>query len=1041
MSEDDQTECPACGFRNLRDMRFCGECGARLPAPVSAIPEHRHLTILFSDLVDYTGLSSRLDLEDLKALTDAYRSIARDAIQGRGGDVRQFQGDAVMAYFGYPRASERSARDAVAAALSLVERVSRLKAGRENVRVRVGLHWGPVVVGGDNTLAVGQAPNVASRVQTVAAPNAVVISEAIYTLVRGFFVCEDLGPHLLKGVAGEVRLYRVLGETGARDRLDAAPLGGLSTFVGRVDEMAVLEKAWRRACDGGPSLVTIAGNAGVGKSRLVRGFLSAIGREEVLTLRGQCTPDLRHSALHPFVSILEHQLALADLPPAEKRVRLARALMSIEAAEPLSVALLAAVLSIPLDEHERIDTLPPQLRRERTLSSLVRWLAGLARNRAVVIVIEDLHWADPSTLDVIGLLIEKAGTARLLLLTTCRPDELDAPLPWPQHTSPLELQGLPFDDAAHLVVSAAGATRLAPDVVRAVVERSDGVPLFLEEVTRAVVEDGNHARVPASLKDSLTARMDRLGKSRAVAQMAATIGREFSASLLKTVSEAPESEVWSGLDDLMAAGLVYREGEPREGRFTFKHALVRDVAYESLLPSTRQRHHRSIAEALSAFPDMRVVRPELVAHHYTLSGMAEKAIPKWLAAGLGALQRAENLEAIAHLQKGLALIARSETMAPRERLEMELGFQQALGPAMMAIKGYASQESLNAHLRAEELARELGKPKVFDTLWGQWAFYFVAGELRAAHSLGQQVLQLSRASRNPVDLAPAHHAAGYAHCYRAEYAQAVALAEEGIARFDLAIEKSNVERFQFASTIALHNFASTALWVTGRTRAAIEHQERAMLLAAKLQHAPCWAFAHTSNTWLCQLRGDTAGLRKAATEVARLSSAGAFSFWPTVVRLFEAWATVEEGDPVAGARGLRQALADYRAIGGGILRTHVFALLADSLVKAGEPLEALRVLDEGLASAAATMERHFEPELHRLRGEILHANPDRRGEADESFRRALELARLQGARVFELRALTACVRAGKVENRAELAALCESLDPDLPDVRAARTLT
>ena len=635
---------------------------AELPAPDA---ERRQLTVMFCDLVDSTRLASQLDPEDYRAVVRAYQQTCAAVIQPFDGHIAQYLGDGLLVYFGYPQAHDDDAQRAVRAGLSILDAMRTLSAhlvhdNGVRLAIRLGIHTGLVVVGamggGDRQeqLALGDTPNIAARLQGLAAPDTLVISAATYRLVQGYFACQDLGLHTVKGMDQPIALYQVLQESAAQSRLDVAATRGLTPLVGREEEVGLLLRRWAQSQDGLGQVVLLSGEAGIGKSRLVEVLRERAEREGCTRIVFRCSPYYQQSALYPVIEHLQRLLQFSrDDAPRRSWPSWSRRCRRIALPSDEVVPLLAALLSVPLPEA-RYAPLPlsPQRQRQKTLEALLAWLVAEAERQPTLAVWEDLHWADPSTLEFLSLLIDQTPTARLLTLLTCRP-EFRPPWSARSYLTQLTLGRLGRAQVEAMIERITGGKALPAEVVQQIVAKTDGVPLFVEELTKAILESGllreredryeltgplPSLAIPATLHDSLMARLDRLATGKEVAQLAATLGRTFPYELLRAVSPLDEATLQQALARLVEAELLYQRGVPPQATYLFKHALIQEAAYQSLLKSTRQQYHQRIAQVLEAqFPDTAETQPELLAHHYTEAGCREQAIPYWQRAGQQAL--------------------------------------------------------------------------------------------------------------------------------------------------------------------------------------------------------------------------------------------------------------------------------------------------------------------------------------------------------------------------------------------------------------------
>ncbi len=655
-------------------------------APISDEGERRQLTVMFCDLVGSTPLSEQSDPEELRDLIRAYQHTCIAVITQFDGRVAKYLGDGLLAYFGYPRAHEDDAQRAVRAGLGIVAAMQTFNAkhGRigkmpVSLRVRLGIHTGLVVVGEmgggefrEHAAIVGDTPNTADRLQEQADPDSVVISAATYQLVRGLFECELLGPRVLKGLSIPVQVYRVLRESDAQSRLDVAMQTGLTPLVGRENESATLNERWERARNSEGRVVLLNGEPGIGKSRLIQAFKERIATEPHRWLECHCSSYHQNSALHPVIELLQRLLGFQSQDdPLAKLEKLEHELREVDLPLTDYLPLLASLLSLPVSENYPQLTLTLEAQKEKTHVAVQSWLLSLAQREGLVLLLEDLHWVDPSTLELLGHLLEQVPTAPLMLVLTYRPEF--AP-PWSNrsHFTIITLSRLPRSQSEAMIQNVTGGRPLPPQVLDQIIVKTDGVPLFVEELTTMVLEsdllrehDGRYEltgplpplAIPSTLQDSLTARLDRLGSAREIAQLAATIGRDFSYELLRAISPADASVLQTALATLVEVEVLYRRGVTPQARYFFKHALIRDAAYESLLKSKRQQVHSRIASVLEErFPDSASTQPELVAHHYTESGLSAQAIPYWRKAGEQALQRSAFVESINHFTKALSLL-------------------------------------------------------------------------------------------------------------------------------------------------------------------------------------------------------------------------------------------------------------------------------------------------------------------------------------------------------------------------------------------------
>jgi class 3 adenylate cyclase/predicted ATPase len=995
--------------------------------------ECRQLTVLFCDLVGSTALARQLDPEDLREVVRAYQDTCARVIARFDEHIAQYLGDGLLVYFGYPLAHEDDAQRAVRAGLGMVEAMGQLNTRLAQERsvhlaVRLGIHTGLVVVGevGGGTrqeqLALGETPNIAARLQEIAAPNTLVISAATLQLLGGFFACQPLGTPLLKGFAQPLAVSRVLYEHMARSRLEAAGSTGLTPLVGREQEVRLLQERWAQVKDGSGQVVLLSGEAGIGKSRLVQMLTEQVASEPQAWLTPcQCSPYYQHSALYPWIDLLE-RVALRferEETPAQKLSKLEGFLVQYGLPLAEAVPLFATLLSLPLPTDYAPLMVSSEQQKRMTLHTLLTILLRIAVQQPVLFVMEDLHWVDPSTLELLSLLVDQGPTARILALLTFRPDYSP---PWSgrSHLTQVTVHRLPQRQAVEVIRQVAHGKALPPEVVEQIVARTDGVPLFVEELTKMVLESGllqecedryeltgplPPLAIPATLHDSLMARLDRLAAVKGLAQLGATLGREFSYALLQAVSPWDEGTLQRGLHQLVEAEFLYQRGLPPHATYFFKHALIQDAAYQSLLRSTRQQYHQRIAQVLvEQFSEVAETQPELLAHHYTEAGLREQAIGYWQQAGQQALKRSANLEAIQHLTAGLELLATlPETPA---RAQQELDLQLALGSALVATKGYAAPEVEQTYARARALCAQVGDtPQLFPTLQGLCQCYYGQGALPTARELGEQLYRLAQREAAPPHLLEAHDALGSTLFYLGDYAAAWTHLEQGIARTDLTAERALALSHGVAPGVRCLAIAANVLWCLGYPAQAMRRSQEALALAQGLAHPYSLALAQFWMVYLhCRCR-EAQAVQAQADALLALATAQGFALWVEVGTCWRGWALAMQGQSEAGLAQLHQGLAAVLTTGWTLGQSSCLVLLAEAAGHAGQVAEGLRLLAEALTAFEATGRGDGLVEAYRLQGELLlrQATPDA-AQAEACFLQALAMARRQHAKSWELRA-------------------------------------
>jgi class 3 adenylate cyclase/tetratricopeptide (TPR) repeat protein len=1038
--------CLRCGFENPSDSRFCGGCGARLQEvrAEDSQGERRQLTVLFADLVGSTELSQRLDPEDLGELIAAYQTICGDAVAEHEGHIAQYLGDGVVVYFGYPKAHEDEAQRAVQCGLDILERCRAL---RENgtvpqdleLQVRLGAHTGRAVVGrvgaGDrqDRLALGDTPNIAARIQSEATPGSLVVSDATWKLVRNYFDGKLLGSRRLKGVSDPIDVWLVENQRGSIDRVEAASM--LTPMIGREQEREMLLSAWGRVQDGHSEFILLSGDPGIGKSRLVHFLREEVEVEATDILVMRATPSGHNSPFRPVIDLIEQRLGLdRSRSPGERRARLERSIDVLESVPHDVVYLLAPLLSLPTDDDPPVDVSPARW-RVRTIDACVELTAAIASRAPTLLVVEDLHWADSSTQELIEVLVTTAPAVPLLGVLTTR-SELRPPWARSRAVRTIELEKFSREGSAAIAKGVAFGKGLPADVLRQIVARSDGVPLFVEELTRTVLDSGLLREraasweaigplpldtIPASVDASLTSRIDRLGASRATAQLAATIGREFSLAMLRAVSERSEGTLRQDLDRLLEAGVAF-QSDDHDDLFVFKHALIRDAAYNSLLRSTRQQFHARIATALrERFTDQIEQRPDLIAFHLTNAGNDEEAVPFWEAASQQAIERASFPEAAGHLEQALECLARLAVTPTHQGRELEIRIM--LAPLLMTVKGWGSVDVEHMCERARALAVELERfDLLYAPLWGLWTVLFLRGELGRAMVLADEVRQMAQASGIPMIALTGHHATAFTRVFRGEFEEGLAEADAGLELYDFEQEKLIANTFQLSSTVALRCSRATSLWMMGRFDEAEREWEQMLQLARDLEHAPSvaaalgfqlhrGAYAHSHHGQMDTLTGT-------AEELITLSRENGLSLWDgfaSTCRGIIALATDEEVDAQAQ---IDEGWELYHQTGSRVTLGLVTVMRADALYRLDRDDEALRLLDEAQAEMDAREEGLGAPDIPRLRGRLL-ARRGERDAAELSFRRSIAAAQAQKAWALELRASVDLYDLLSLEGRAD----------------------
>jgi class 3 adenylate cyclase/predicted ATPase len=1020
--------CTNCGFENEPSAKFCGGCGKPIgegiaPAPVTGTPapsaksaERRQLTVMFCDLVGSTELSARLDPEDLREVIGAYHRAVAEIVAGFDGFVAKYMGDGVLAYFGYPRAHEDDAERAIRAGLGAIDAVCRLEVKSVKLQARVGIATGLVVVGdliGEGSAqeqsVVGETPNLAARLQSLAEPDAVVIAAGTRRLVGDLFEYRDLGAVELKGVAAPVPVWQVLQPSVVASRFEALRGSALTRLVGRDEEIELLLRRWARAKAGDGQVVLFSGEPGIGKSRITAALEERLRAEPHLRLRYFCSPYHQDSALYPFIDQLGRAAGFAsDDPPAAKWEKL-EALMANAAPPDDDVAFLADLLSLPVSERRPLPNLTPQRKKERTLEALIRQLEGLARRQPVVMVFEDAHWIDPTSRELLDLTVECVRSLPVLLIVTFRPEFQLLWIGQPQVTM-LALNRLDRRDRTALVVQIAGGKTLPDEVVNEIADRTDGVPLFVEELTKSVLESGVPlVGIPATLHDSLMARLDRLASVRHLAQIGAAIGREFSYELVRAVSRLSEDELHTALGRLVASELVLQRGSPPDAVYSFKHALVQDAAHGSLLRSSRQQLHAQIAEALETHsPDLIETQPELFAQHYEEAGLVEKSVAFWGKAGQRSAARSAMAEAATQFQRGLDQLGLLSDNPERQRQELE--FRSSLGAALHAVKGYAAPETGRAYARARELWEQLGSPTEFlQVPYGQSNYHMGRGELDLARRLDEDLLRLSRERNDSAGLVLGHLSSGRDLMLVGRFTPSQSHFEEVIAHYDPNSHRSLSHQEANYPRVASQAYSAIVLFCLGFPNQALAQSSAAIAEALRLAHPPSLALSLSLGTLPLALVGDNLALDKRADQLVEVATEQGFPVWRAVGTVHRGWVMVGNGDVAEGISLLRSGSAAYRATGTEMWTTHFLALQARACEIAGQNEDALTMLDEALQIVERTGGRWLAAELERHKGQ-LRLRLGQSEAAEDLYRKALSIAVEQEAKLWELRAAASLAR-------------------------------
>ena len=1023
-----------------RSPQAFAKMGVRDDAQNAQGAERRHLTVLICDLVGSTALSARLDPEDMGAVIDAYHAACARITLSYDGFLADFRGDGILAYFGYPRAHEDDAERTVRAGLDIIAAVARLetRAG-EPLSVRIGIATGIVVVGdlgGEGKLrehaVVGDAPNLAARLQTLVEPNTVVVAEATRRLLGDLFRLRDLGRHEVKGIAEPVPAWAVEGLSASESRFRAIRPARMADLIGREAEMDWLLERQRRAWKGEGQVNLISGDAGIGKSRLAAALAERVVQERHTQLRYQCSPYHANSALHPFIDQLERAAGFkADDMPGRRLDKL-EALLAVGSSQVQAVApLFAALLSIPFGDRYRPLEFSPMQQRRRTLAALLDQFEGHARQQPVLLLFEDAQWADATSLELLDLIVERARHLPIFALVTFRP-EFEPPWTGLANVSTIMLGPLKRENVESIVTQVARGRALPSEVMKQIVAKTDGNPLFVEELTKALLEAGvlvEHAdgyrldgrlpplAIPATLQDSLMARLDRLVSVKEIAQIGAAIGREFSYSLIRAVVARDETALNHALTELEQAELVYRHGEPPEAIYSFKHALVRDAAYESLLKSRRQQLHGQIAHALKErFPDVVTTEPEILAHHFSEAGSADLAVDYWLKAGDHALTRSADAEAVKHLRRGIELI-QSLALSP-ERNRKELDFYLALGPAVKNTEGDAAHETSRVFARARELLGDGGTlTEQMTVLWGTYLAHSMRAEHTAALEFARQCVALAEDHKHSGIAALANRFTGQTLHFMGAFADARVHLERTLA-LCVTDQKATAgyRRFGMDDQVNAFAFLAPTLLILGYPERAAAAAEQAESRARSLGLPFATALALSHMAVLGTIGCDPQRAAAHAEEAIAICAEHQFANTNHRAQFFRGALLAQRGDSQLGLELMHDAMVAAEENDERNRRTLYLCHFASAHGSIGQPEVGLDLLNEAIQTAEITSEKFFEAELHRLRGKMLLSLGDKAA-AEIELQQALTIARRQQARWWELRAANDLARHWQDEGR------------------------
>ena len=1092
--------CPNCGVEVGVTADVCDSCGIQLTAspdvgstqpadkagastspprqqlqtaPLAVEPELRQATILFCDLAGSTALSASLDPEDLREVLRHYQAAAVSVINKHKGFVSAYLGDGILVQFGYPRAHEDDPESAIRAGLEIATAVRGLRIRPElALEVRIGIATGLTVVGdmigegaSREAAVVGRTPNLAARLQSVARPGEVIISDTTKRLAGTLFELVDLGKQNLKGFDEPVPAWRVESERPVENRFEASHAGSeLGPLVGREVEYPALLEAWRQASNSKGQVVTIRGEPGLGKSRLSEALRRSVAAQAHLVLRYFCSPRFQNTALYPVMRWMQHAARLAEGDTDKMKLdKLEALLLRTTPHSELASTLpyIAALLSIPTGDRYPAIVDSAERQREQTLRALEAQILNLARDHPVLLIFEDLHWVDPTTLSSIDQLVRKIAQTPIMVLATGRPEFTP---PWSElpHSLTVELSRLEHNDRTSIVQHHAGGKALPPEMLEHILQKSDGIPLFVEELTKAMMESGllqEHAHsyaltgpmpalaVPSTLNDSLMARLDNLSEGKEVAQVGAAIGREFSYDMLAALLPLAPKELQATLSRLVGADLIYGRGTPPHAIYSFKHALIQDAAYATMLRARRRKLHAGIANILEADATTAKLEPEILAHHLTDAGMPARAIPHWQQAGLLASGRAAHTEACRHFDEGLRLITELPNDATRNGLE--LGLRVHLGVSLAAVRGYAAPEVEASYQRARELCQLIGdSSELYWVLRGLWGFYAVRADAKAARELADQCVRLGEETQRADFLIEGYTVLGYSLVYAGELRRGREVLTRAVEIYrtrdgaQLAYPTPQDPEMACLCMLALAN------WILGHNQQAVACMKDAITAAERSKRPFDAAFAHCYAANFENLRRNPQRAAHHAGIALEIAQRHGFAIWLAVGTLHLAIAkgALEQAQEAIGLLGA--TLTAWEAAGALLNASFFLGGLAESYRAAGDVDSALETVVKAIDHGARHVEHFYDAALYQLRGELHMMREGGAAHAEADFQHAIEIAQGQGAKMFELRGRTSlhaqCLKTGQAErSRPALEALCSELDrngAEGTDLQEAQTL-
>ncbi len=1047
-----------------RLMAALGQARDANPTPVQGsgkiVAERRQLTVMFVDLVGSTAMSERLDPEDLGELLRRFKEICSTSVARFGGHIADFMGDGAMIYFGYPHAVEDAASRAVHAGLDILEGLNRME-GQERLTARIGVSTGLVVVGEihgeglkEHDVVMGRTPNLAARLQSLAEPNTLIISPSTRRLVGNAFELQDRGSFALKGFSEPIQAWSVTGQARIERRFDIMPDAGSGRLIGRQAEFRKLTDKWNEASQGAGQSVLVTGEAGIGKSRLIEGLSQEVLDQGALRLNFQCSPFHANSALYPIIQHLERAAGFA--PTDNDEDKLGKLSYLLRHHPPEHVRLIADLLSVDADATLGPLDLPPQVKLEKTLEAVTEQLATLARERPVLLLFEDAHWVDPTTLSLTDRVIEHIRDLPVLIVVTARTGFDPG---WGHHNNTLSipLKRLTNRDVAEIVAEVAGGHPVPPEVCDLIAAKTDGIPLYVQEVTRGLLESGQlrlsdkgyvvrgplpSLSVPSTLQDSLMERLDRLGKAKEVAQTGAVFGRQFSIALLASVSFLSPTVLQAGLEQLSSAGIILQAPDAAEDEFIFRHALIRDMAYDSLLRTERQSlHDRAAGALLENQPQLAQTQPEVLAQHYTLAQRADEAVMHWQSAGRRAIERSAQAEALTHLSKALDQLADLPKSRARDLQEIDIQILRA--GVLRSTSGISGDATGEAYGRLRELCHRADETeRLFPVLNGLYAFHLVRAEYRLAKGVAAQILDLAATSGKTEHRMVGHRAMGAVQLHLGNLSDAKRHLEQAWALYDFDQHSQLAYVYGTDHAAITSAFLGTCYCLMGRHQDALQVQNTALEWSKNLKHAHSVAQILVYMCKVHLLARDIPALQRDVKALSEVAEEHSLPFMATIARLWESWAKATTTSEVEHIEDLRQASEDWWSVGAGNYKTFFPSLIAEIQTNAGHHDAAHQTLTHARNVLSKTEEKWAEADQLRIEAALVAKTG---GDPVPLLLRAIETAQRQGARLYELRAAVALAEwrqhRGEPVGEALISVMSHfHQDAQLPDLKDARAL-